>query len=89
MRLRDFFLKLHGFRKEQEMNRRERAELIRLQTIELFNIHLNKKDRIKQPSDLWKFPWDEEQNKPQKPREVVTEEQQAARLTNLLKSFKQ
>lgn len=70
------------------MKRREHAELMRLQTMELINIQLKKEDRLEGPEKLWKFPWDGE-SQPDKPREVITEEQQAARLTNLLKSFKQ
>jgi len=89
MRLRDFFLKLFAFRKEQEIDRRENAELIRLQTVELLNINLKDDDKIKKTSDLWKFPWDNESEPvADKPKEVVDEQQQSARLQNLLKSFK-
>jgi len=45
---------------EHEKNRqRFTAELIRMQTTDLLNIQLKKKDRIK-PGQLWRFPWDDE-----------------------------
>lgn len=82
MRLRDFFLKMHGFRLEQEARSRESADLVRLQTMELININLKKEDKIKDPVKFWRFSWEEE------PEKASTNEQQAAdRLQKLLKSL--
>ena len=32
--------------------------LVRLQTVELLNIQIDRKSRIKSPDKLWQFPWD-------------------------------
>lgn len=46
------------------------ADIIRLQTTELLNIQLKKKDKIK-PVELWEFPWDEEErDKPDTDEEI-------------------
>lgn len=40
---------------------RRHAELVRLQTVELINIQLSKRDKFKKASALWPFPWDEQE----------------------------
>lgn len=53
---------------EHEKNRqRFTAELIRMQTTDLLNIQLKKKDRIK-PGQLWRFPWDDEDEEVARPQ---------------------
>lgn len=86
MRLADFFLKLVGYRQEKEMEQRQLAELIRLQTVEILNIQIKKSDRIKKPSDLWQFPWETKTVEVKK--ELVTEQEQIQRINRLLKSLK-
>lgn len=60
MPLSDFFLKLHYFYKHKEQEYRERAELVRLQTLTLVNIQLARKDKIKDAKQLWRFTWEQE-----------------------------
>ncbi len=84
MRIADFFLKLFGYREEEEIKQRQLAELVRLQTVELINIQLEKKNRIKKPSELWQFPWEKVEIK----QEQITEKEQVQRFTRLLKTLK-
>ena len=60
MPLADFFLKLHYYYKNKEQEYRERAELVRLQTLTLVNIQLARKDKIKDAKQLWRFAWEQE-----------------------------
>ncbi|OKZ44279.1 MAG: hypothetical protein BHV68_02570 [Bacteroidales bacterium 43_8] len=61
MTLRDFFLKLHYFNSRKQQKYQATAELIRLQTLTLVNIQLAGKDKIKSPENLWRFPWEREE----------------------------
>ena len=61
MTLRDFFLKLHYFNRRKQQKYQATAELIRLQTLTLVNIQLAGKDKIKSPENLWRFPWEREE----------------------------
>lgn len=61
MRPAMFWLMMEGYNRQEENRFRQQATLIRMQTTELINIQLEKKDRV-QPQDLWEFPWEEEQN---------------------------
>ena len=60
MRLGDFFLKLHYFMKAKEERMIFTSNLARLQTMELLNVQIEPKYRIKTPLDLWRFPWESE-----------------------------
>jgi hypothetical protein len=60
MRLKDFFLKLKFWQHWQEEQTKQTAELVRLQTYQLINIQLTEKDKLKKPSELWRYEWDEE-----------------------------
>ena len=62
MLLHDFFLKLHCYNTREEQIYRANAELVRLQTLTLVNIQLQKKDKIKDPKQLWVFPWEREES---------------------------
>ena len=62
MLLHDFFLKLHYYNTREEQIYRANAELVRLQTLTLVNIQLQKKDKIKDPKQLWVFPWEREES---------------------------
>ncbi len=84
MRLKEFFLKLQAFSNVKEADKKREAELVRMQTIELVNVQLAKKDKIKDPKELWVFSWEE---KEEKEGEVVDEEkavQGAKALSKLL-----
>jgi hypothetical protein len=81
-RLRYVMLALHGHRTETDQAYRRHAELTRLQTVELLNIQLDKKNKIKQAANLWPFPWDDEPTAPDMP--TVTPEQAKEQLTKLL-----
>lgn len=56
---RAFYNKVRGF---NELRQAE-FELIRLQTVELLNIQIDKKHRINKPQNLWRFPWDKKPKK--------------------------
>jgi hypothetical protein len=62
MLLHDFFLKLHYYHLKEEQAYRAKAELVRLQTLTLVNIQLLKKDKIKDPRQLWVFPWERDKS---------------------------
>lgn len=84
MRLSHFFVKLHGWSNNQQRIFRERAELVRLQTVELINIQLKSANKLKSPDKLWQFPWDTE-NKPSLPLVEETEaKEQLERVLKLL-----
>ena len=53
---RAFYNKVKGFNQLKQAE----YELVRLQTVELLNIQIEGKHRIKDPKRLWKFPWDTE-----------------------------
>ena len=57
MLLHDFFLKLHYYNTREEQIYRANAE-----TLTLVNIQLQKKDKIKDPKQLWVFPWEREES---------------------------
>lgn len=84
MRLHDFFLKLRYHYNVRQTERVERAELVRMQTVALVNIQLARKDRIKDPRQFWRFPWEAEQGKEP---EGVSEEEQQERIKNLIKAL--
>ncbi len=56
---RAFYNKVQGFNKLRQND----YELVRLQTVELLNIQMEKKHQIKRPRDLWKFPWEKKEVK--------------------------
>lgn len=58
MRVGHFYGALDAWAEHEKNKQRFTAELMRMQTTDLLNIQLKKKDRIK-PGDLWSFPWDE------------------------------
>ena len=57
---RAFYNKMKGFNQVRQAE----FELVRLQTVELLNIQIEKKKQIKQPQRLWWFPWEKEKGKP-------------------------
>jgi len=59
---RAFYNKLKGFNQV----RQSEFELVRLQTVELLNIQIEKKKQIKQPQRLWRFPWEKKAKPSQK-----------------------
>jgi len=70
-RIGDFWDKLQGWGREKEEKFRLQAELTRLQTADLVNVQLKAEDRIA-PRDLWKFPWEEEEDEEeQDPAKVI------------------
>lgn len=86
MRLRSFFLKIKFWQDLREKDQRHTAELIRLQTVYLINIHLSKENKIQKAADLWPYPWDAEvTEKIQQKAPGMTPEQMAAAI-NLLKN---
>ena len=53
---RAFYNKVRGFNQLKQAE----YEIIRLQTVELLNIQMDKKHMIKSPDKLWKFPWEKQ-----------------------------
>ena len=51
---RAFFNKMKGFNQLKQVE----YEIVRLQTVELLNIQLERKHKIKDPKKLWRFPWE-------------------------------
>lgn len=66
----EFYAGINAFYRMERDRQKFTAELFRMQTADLLNIQLKKKDRIK-PAQLWAFDWDNEQEE-EKP--VTTEE---------------
>lgn len=62
MRLKDFFLKLHFFNIRKRQKIETYSDLVRMQTVALINIQLEKKSRITDPKKFWLFPWEVEEN---------------------------
>lgn len=56
-----FFLKLQFYNKKTDEDRRYIGDLIRLQTLQLYNVQV--KNPIKEVTKLWRFPWDEDKAK--------------------------
>lgn len=66
----DFRLYMKGYHKrerdrlnEAEAQIKQAWEMTRMQTVTLLNVQLQKKDQVKRPTDLWKFPWDSEKSR--------------------------
>ncbi len=56
---RAFYNKLKGF----NQLRQGEFELVRMQTVELLNVQMDKKHRITDPRKLWKFGWEKDNKK--------------------------
>ncbi|MTI32818.1 hypothetical protein [Xanthovirga aplysinae] len=54
----EFTEALKQYSKNLEHQYRENWERTRTQTVALLNIHIDKNKQIKDPTKLWKFPWD-------------------------------
>jgi len=81
-----FWAKLAGYFAERDRQYRAQAELTRLQTFLLINVNLQEKNKLKKPSDLYHYYWEDEQaSSPGKPK--LTDEQIEQRSRNLLKAF--
>lgn len=59
MEMSVYFLKLFYHNKEEEDKRRFYGELLRMQTMQLLNIQIDRAHKIRKAEDLWKFPWEE------------------------------
>ena len=51
---------LAAYREAKDADRRHIGELIRGAALRLFNLELKPKDRIKDPKEFWRMPWDPE-----------------------------
>lgn len=61
----DFRLYMKGFQRRRledvetlQAGIRQDWEMTRMQTLALLNVQLSRKDQIRRPDQLWKFPWD-------------------------------
>lgn len=77
MEIGTFFLKLFYSNKKEEEKRRFHGELVRLQTMQLMNLQIDRAHRLTRPQDLWVFPWEERQT------EILTEEEKKERVRYL------
>ncbi len=85
MRIGTFFLKLHFYLRKRDEENRLSAELVRYQTWHLINIQLAQSDKIKQPSDFWKFKWEEKEEGENKSTEEISLQEADKQLQRLLK----
>lgn len=60
LRVGYFYAALDAWSRHELNKQRFTAEIQRMQTTDLLNIQLKKKDRVK-PGQLWRFPWDDEE----------------------------
>ena len=60
MRIGAYWEAWWAYTEEKNADRRHVGELARGMAIRLFNIELDKKDRIRRLNDVWSMPWDEE-----------------------------
>lgn len=58
MRQGEFWEALATYQREKQTDRRHSAELARGAALRLFNLQLKKQDRIKDPAEFWRMPWD-------------------------------
>lgn len=58
MLIGDFFLKLRYFFKIKDQDIQRQENLERLKVFHLLNIQLDKENKIKEPTDLWKYVWE-------------------------------
>ena len=75
MRPGEFWEAMTAFREDEEQGRMHIGELVRGAALRLFNLQLQRKDRIADPRKFWRMPWDED------PDTAEAEEQK--RLVNL------
>jgi hypothetical protein len=73
MRLGHFFLMINEYNREKESRVRMEMEQARLQTTVLFNVHVPEEHQ-KKPHQLWKLPWDEENQAEQQIKELPAAE---------------
>lgn len=59
----DLYTRLYWYNRTREEDKLEQFRLMRLQTFELINIQLQKKDKLKKPSQLWRLPGEEDERK--------------------------
>ena len=79
MEMSTFFLKLFYKNQGDEADRRYYGELLRLQTLQLLNIQLDRSHKIHRVEDVWSLPWDNESNSAVE----LTEEQRRERVKYL------
>ena len=61
-----YFDALTIYYREKRSDQRFIAELFRMQTTDLLNIQIKKSQRLK-PGELWRFPWDDDDEADEKP----------------------
>ena len=81
-RLRYLMTALHGARQRSEEAKRNLFDIIRLQTVQLSNLQVDKRHRITDCAKLWQFPWDNANEPETAPR--LTPEQAAEQLARIV-----
>lgn len=73
MRLGEFWEAMDAHGKEKEADRRHMGELVRGAALRLFNTQVAQKDRITNPVEFWRMPWDD----------VPTKDEELERFNNM------
>ena len=84
MGVQTFFLKLFYFNQKREGEMRFNAEIARLQTFALINIQLSEKHKLKKPQDMFKYTWEEEEERKTKPQDPQTLAELVAKANKIL-----
>lgn len=81
MEIATYLLKLFYYNQAKQQDKRFYAEMMRLQVVELLNIQIDPKQRYRDAKHLWKFTWEEEEER--KLQVPLTPEQQKKQLSQL------
>lgn len=84
MRIGTYFTVQNYHSKHEEDQMRERAELVRMQTMMLLNIQLGPLYQIKTPNEFWPLPWEAIEIKPE-----LTPEQEKEQIDKLVNKHKE
>lgn len=85
MRIGHFYAAMDAWGEHELAKQRFTAELMRMQTTDLLNIQLKKKDRIK-AGELWRFPWEVEEDEAKPTTDDEIKKHNEALLKRLLKN---
>lgn len=73
MRLGHFFLMINEYNRKKEQEFRLQAELVRIQTTKIVNVHIMEEDQMR-PEQLWPMPWDPESDNEKRLKQLSPKE---------------